>query len=696
MSIQQWWQKPLRIIQYNLQQKDAPLMNPEKIAQETVELGANCITINAGGIVAWYPSKVAFHHINEYMGERNILKELLDACHAKGIKVIARFDFLVAQDDIYQQNPHWFARTVEGAPIIAGAERPGQWNLLYMTCPNGGYQNEEVAVPVINEILKEYDVDGYFWNGGYSIPCWCDVCKEKYLNRYGKPIPKDIKDFEADWLSSINTITMQKIWNLISEKAPEKAFVRYNFPFGLSHGGERTPPDNIVERMKCGNMVCTEAQDILSNGREKLPAWNMGMTYMKMAQKIEGIPAPVLIIHTCPGMDWRHTSLPVPEFRYWSAQALASGSNLWFSMTGFADVIPDKRILESITEINQIKMIVDREMEGALCESPILLLCDDSGDYAQGWATALNRIHVEFDMISGYLLTSKKIKDYSLVIIAKKFAYPKEADLIFEEYVANGGFLIVEGTSGTDIKPVLPLLGVKGQVTASEQLEATYMRIEPKADILQKKIGNNDLIQLRGRVGFCVPNEASKVYTTWVPPFAPTFFAGLPPERASLPMPYTKVPLCIVSNYKNGRVMFLPYEPSMLIEKYGLLDMYNAIDGYIDMMLGDRRNVKFLVPYGVMTSVFRKDSKWMIHFVNGIGQRPLMENIPCHHIGFSINLKPEQSVRSVKAVVSQKKLKYEVKDSTLSVDIAELNFYEMICVELSDSEPYCCLNNQGN
>lgn len=59
----------MRVIQFNLQVKDTPGMNPAKIAKETEEMAANVVVMNVGGIYAWYESKVKYHHINEYLPE---------------------------------------------------------------------------------------------------------------------------------------------------------------------------------------------------------------------------------------------------------------------------------------------------------------------------------------------------------------------------------------------------------------------------------------------------------------------------------------------------------------------------------------------------------------------------------------------------------------------------------------------------
>ena len=47
-----WWKEPMRVLQYNLQVKDTPLMDAKKLAEQTVELAANVVVMNVGGIYA--------------------------------------------------------------------------------------------------------------------------------------------------------------------------------------------------------------------------------------------------------------------------------------------------------------------------------------------------------------------------------------------------------------------------------------------------------------------------------------------------------------------------------------------------------------------------------------------------------------------------------------------------------------------
>lgn len=164
MNERLWWQKPLRVIQDNLQVKDTPLMDPKRIAQDISDMAANTFVVNVGGIYAWYQSRVKYHHVNEYLPkDRDLLREIIDECHQRDIRVIARFDFSKTDDHVFQEKPSWFVRNIDKTPRIYGKDRPGNWSLLLSTCLNAGYRNDELAVPVIKEVLDLYDIDGIFF-----------------------------------------------------------------------------------------------------------------------------------------------------------------------------------------------------------------------------------------------------------------------------------------------------------------------------------------------------------------------------------------------------------------------------------------------------------------------------------------------------------------------------------------------------
>ena len=197
-----WWKRPLRVIQTNLQVLDTPRMDEARIAAQIEDLGANVLVVNVGGIYAWYPTALPFHTVNPCLPkDHDLLEALLAACHARGIRVVARFDFSKASDRTYQMRPQWFARSADGSPQVVGAMRPGNWDLLYTTCINSGYRNAELAAPALREALGGYDLDGVFFNAPHAPNCHCEACKAKYLALYGAPLPDDEAQWDPGWKS---------------------------------------------------------------------------------------------------------------------------------------------------------------------------------------------------------------------------------------------------------------------------------------------------------------------------------------------------------------------------------------------------------------------------------------------------------------------------------------------------------------
>lgn len=675
-----WWYKQLRIVQYNLQMKDTPLMDAEKIARETEEMGGNAVVINVSDSVVWYQTAVHYQKINPYLPKgRDLLEELIEAFHKRGIKVIARGAFMGFEEETYYQKPEWARRRPDGSPVMLGNERPGEWFRLYSPCPNSGFISEGGGLDLGREAFSKYDLDGAFWCGDASREgCWCDKCKRLYFEKYGEEMPQEPEKISPDWNYENGRKLRRHFLKEILKVKPEMPYIRYYWPFDVDLGiGSIIMADNIDDMALEGNTLCTEAQDVLSKGVLKLPEWNTPSLRMKMGRTIENYPPPVGIIHTCPGMDWRHTCMPEPEFLYWAAQIPANGGSYWTTFTGFADTIPDKRMLKTIGRLNRMTAKIEDDMYGADSDCQVMLL-SDGGIYVQGWAEALMCCHVDFDMLAHYQFSYERIQDYPVVILPADFKYPKEAKEILKRYVEEGGRLIVEGTRDAALAPVKDLLGVEeGEIVSSEDLAASYLRIEPSDAGIQEKIGACELVPLRGKVGYSHAKDSSLVLATWIPPFASVETAGFPPERASLPVSHTDIPLCVVSSHGKGRVMFLPYEPSRMIREYGMKDMFTMMEGYVDYMLGRDRKIRIDAPSRVISTVFARENIQMIHLINGIGQRPLQDTIPCYKIRVSVKL-DGRKVASVDSRIAGEDVAWECSGEELLITLARLEVWDML------------------
>ena len=145
----------------------------------------------AAGIYAFYPSKVKYHYVSPHLKNRDFLREVTDRGHAASLRIIARVDFSKAREEVFRDHPDWFARSAAGEPV--------RFSSYYRACPNSPYTGAGFAVPVIQEILRDYSVDGFHVNaGGFNGYCYCDRCRESFQSQSGADLPQ-----RPDWSSPV-------------------------------------------------------------------------------------------------------------------------------------------------------------------------------------------------------------------------------------------------------------------------------------------------------------------------------------------------------------------------------------------------------------------------------------------------------------------------------------------------------------
>lgn len=150
----EWWKRNnLRVMQTNLPAYEAAL-NPDSLVQDLLSFSVNTLIINAGGIMAFYPTKLEHQYTNPYMKE-NMLKDVIQKCHDNGIKVITRFDFSRAHESIFKKHPDWFYISPKGERIINDD--------MYVVSIDAPYE-QEVLFQIVEEVIDNYPIDGIFIN----------------------------------------------------------------------------------------------------------------------------------------------------------------------------------------------------------------------------------------------------------------------------------------------------------------------------------------------------------------------------------------------------------------------------------------------------------------------------------------------------------------------------------------------------
>ena len=173
-----WYRRVRRWGQTNLSEQDPVTYDAAFWRDYWRRTATQGVIVNAGGIVAYYPSRFELHYRAQFLGERDLFGEIVAAARAEGLAVLARMDSNRATEDFYRAHPDWF--TVDAAGQVG---RAGE---RYIACLNSPYTREYLP-QVLREIIERYHPDGFTdnsWSGaGRGWICHCPYCREKFRMR---------------------------------------------------------------------------------------------------------------------------------------------------------------------------------------------------------------------------------------------------------------------------------------------------------------------------------------------------------------------------------------------------------------------------------------------------------------------------------------------------------------------------------
>ena len=97
-----WYRKMRRCGQINFNQRDPQALDIKAWLDYWASLKLDALLLNAGGIVAFYPTKIPFHHKSEFLGDRDLFGDFSKGAKARGIRVIARLDCNYAWEEAWK------------------------------------------------------------------------------------------------------------------------------------------------------------------------------------------------------------------------------------------------------------------------------------------------------------------------------------------------------------------------------------------------------------------------------------------------------------------------------------------------------------------------------------------------------------------------------------------------------------------
>jgi hypothetical protein len=633
-----WWMtEPVRFLQTNISENDSTV-DPAALVSAVADFGANTFLLNMGGIVAQYPTKVPFHYPSLFLPPgRDLFGDVVRLAHARGIRVVGRFDLSKTQKAAFDAHPEWFFRRATGEPAI--------YNGLYSTCINGAYYRQH-AMTILAEALDLYEVDGLFFNmfgnptADYSGvpmgPCQCGACQARYRERYGRNVPASADADYREFMAESSRDVAAAIAELIHRKRPRAAFLTY---IKDHTDGIMSESNTAVGRAL--PLWPYSASDNVSRSTGSEPdkiAINLGISFVDF--------------------PWRYANVPQAETSLRLYQNMAHGGPPAFVVSGPMNQ-QDRQGLVAARPIFQWHAKHEDLYVGQRNAARVLLLATGNTASYRGFFRLLTERHIPFAVSENLKWLNGNLPlPFDLVI-----APDRAPENLVETYVRAGGRLLAAGTTP-------PLAGI-GRAFGVRSTQG-YWRIHDRTWF--PSLRDTDLLFVDGDYLALTPLERP------ILTLIPTAMFG-PPEKVWSDKQETTLPGLVVTDHGRGRVAYVPWDIGGLYYRHSSEAHANLLSDLVDHLLPAgrqlRTNAHPLVEMTLMDQPARQRS--MVHLVNGTGHHDTAYFEPVELRDIRIEL--PRTVRRARAVSLGRALPVASTGGSSSFTLPALHAYEVIVVE---------------
>src|SRR5579884_3606351 len=102
-----WYARMRRCGQTNFNERDPLDIDIPWWIDYWVSVKVDALLVGAGGIMAFYPTEIQYHHRSRILGDRDLFGEFAHAAKARGIRVVARLDCNWMFADAVKAHPEW-------------------------------------------------------------------------------------------------------------------------------------------------------------------------------------------------------------------------------------------------------------------------------------------------------------------------------------------------------------------------------------------------------------------------------------------------------------------------------------------------------------------------------------------------------------------------------------------------------------
>ena len=652
-AVDRWWLQPQRMVQTNLREIDAA-MDVDQYVREIKDFRATVVLFNVGGIVANYPTGLAYHYRNPFM-KGDLVGTVLQGLHKEGIRVIGRFDFSKINEKFAAQKPEWLYVSEKGQHV--------NYNGQVHTCVSGGYQ-QEYMFEILGEAVDRYPLDGVFFNmigyqrsdysGNYHGICQCQACRDKFREFAGMELPETRDDNSPVYRKYLEFTRMmsdrqfRRVNAFLKAKRPDLAICTYT-PTGVDIlRKESNTPLSVGTYRDTDNAKAT----LLTAGERQLA--NCAVYFIDIPYRHAAV-SPYLTVR-----------------RIW--QYLVNGAWVDFYCIGPLGKQEDRTGLELTRRLYQFHAANEHWLTHTRPAGDVGLVRRGGREY-DGLMQILCENQVAFELTT---LDPPSLQRFPLVIVPSADGLTKGECAALDEYVNRGGRLLLTGKVPESLK------GLDGAVfkQTRPREKGSYIRIREgdRRWLGRPDLAQLDLVFLNGPFHVYELDESVEGFLRLIP--ADMFG---PPEKCY----YRSVsdhPALFAKMYGQGAVACFPWDIGSHYEEQCHQGHASLVMGTIDSLLGlDRRLHVTTSPLVEVTHRVGTDGKfeWVALF-NHSGQqgRALHRPLPIRDI--AITLRPQEEVKTVRLLRAGTTLSFSRDKEKLSLVVPNLDHYEVVLFEYAE------------
>lgn len=620
------------------------------------------VIVNAGGIVAYYPSMFELHHRAVNITEENDLYgRIVASAREEGLAVVARMDSNRVAEDFFKAHPEWMARDADGEPYRAADK--------WITCVNSSYYNDYL-LEVLAEITRRSSPDGFADNSWAGLPrrniCYCENCAQIFRDTKGRALPArtDWDDpVYRDWVRW-NYDRRVEIWRLNNE-ATQAAGGEHCIWMGMlsgdhKHAAERFNDQRRILRGSPFAMLDHQFRWLGENFHQNAEAG-------KRVHELVGWNA--LVPESTPMYSlgrpaFRLAAMPKAEAQLWSANGFAGGIQPWWHHIGAHH--EDRRQYETAPAIFQWH---EKNQDVLFDRTPVadvaVVWSSDNTDFFgrdqaeqrtvspyRGAITALVQAGLTYVPVHAEDVRAA-IGRFSVLLLPNVGAMSEDQVAAVQEFHAAGGAVVATGETSLydedgQRRSDYGLAEILG-LSATEEVHGdwagtdpnietagshTYLRLLPARNTdgggtdqhaarparhrALDGFGETDIVPFGGYLRQSRVHDGFQTLATFIPRF-PIY----PPETAWMHTPETDIPALVVGDGGGARTAMVLADLDRCADRDQQSDARELLAQVVRWAIGDRSKVSATTPGGVAVNAYAQPGRTIVHLTNSLATTTL-------------------------------------------------------------------------